>query len=76
MKLFKSEKRSGEESQAKGIAADDYLGSAIEAVRNAQIAIGRYMKQRADSHLANAGLQTPMRVLREVEAKLKSYVKN
>lgn len=76
MKLFKSEKRNGEDSQTKSVTEDNSLIAAIEAVRGAQAAIGRYMKQRADAHLANSGLQTPMRVLKEVEAKLKSYVKN
>lgn len=76
MKLFKSEKRNGEDPQTKSVTEDNSLIAAIEAVRGAQAAIGRYMKQRADAHLANTGLQTPMRVLKEVEAKLKSYVKN
>ena len=34
------------------------------------------MKQRTAKQLANAGLLMPLRMLKEVESKLKTYVKN
>lgn len=76
MRLFKSEKKGGDATRTENAATADYLAAAIDAVQTAQTSIGRYMKQRADAHLANTGLQTPMRMLKEVDAKLKTYVKN
>lgn len=52
------------------------LSAAIQSVADAQQALQLYMKERADQNLANSGLLVPMRDLKSVETKLKSYVKN
>lgn len=54
----------------------DSLTEAIKAVQDAQQAIQRYMTERTRQNLANTGLLVPMRDLKGVESKLKSYVKN
>ena len=63
-------------SQTEHVASDDYLASAINAIQDAQVSVRRYMKQRTAKQLANAGLLMPLRMLKEVESKLKTYVKN
>lgn len=72
----KSHDREIADPQTEHVAANDYLKSAIIAVQGAQESVRRYMKQRTAKHLANAGLLMPLRMLKEVESKLKTYVEN
>lgn len=73
MKIFSDSKKQKRNSVAATVSE---LGSAISSVKDARVAVERYMKQRAEKQLTNNGLLLPLRLLNEVEAKLKSYVKD